>query len=88
MVAFRFLYLGLLIGTALALPVYPRSRIDEVITLREPASDHPPDIFPFEAGPQPPPAPPRTDRTVHFGDVSPLFCRQLKRVNTYFYLSE
>ena len=30
MVAFRFLYLGLLIGTAFALPIYPRSEFDGV----------------------------------------------------------
>ena len=40
MVAFRFLYLGLLIGTALALPIYPRYEFDDVdITLREPSGD-------------------------------------------------
>ena len=30
MVAFRFLYLGLLIGTAFALPLYPRSELGDV----------------------------------------------------------
>ena len=40
MVAFRFLYLGLLIGTAFGLPIYPRSEFDGVyITLREPSDE-------------------------------------------------
>ena len=40
MVAFRFLYLGLLIGTTFGLPVYPRSQTYDVVDIasREPGS--------------------------------------------------
>ena len=41
MVTFRFLYLGLLIGTTLGLPVYPRSQTYDVVDIasREPGNE-------------------------------------------------
>ena len=75
MVAFRFLYLGLLIGTAFALPVHPRSEIDDVyITLREPSSTS--DNPNSSEAPQAPAQP----------GVNPLFPRQLLRADAYIYL--
>ena len=73
MVAFRFLYLGLLIGTTFALPVYTRSEFDDVyITLREPSGDNPE-----------PPAP-----AAHEPVVNRLFPKQLLPADAYIYLQK
>ena len=74
MFAFRFLYLGLLIGTAFALPIHPRSEFDDVyITLREPSSG---DNLPHSS------------TALALPRVNPLFARQLLRADAYIYLQK